>query len=67
MHMLEQKTPAAGPTELFGSFVLGPDEFALPALCIREVVNFPDKMTALPLSPAFLEGMFTLRGSVRCV
>nr|WP_315219031.1 chemotaxis protein CheW [uncultured Duganella sp.] len=64
MHMLEQNTPATGPTELFGSFVLGPDEFALPALCIREVVNYPDKMTALPLSPAFLEGMFTLRGSV---
>lgn len=51
-------------TELFGSFYLGDDEFALPASCIREVVNFPAKMTALPLSPAFLEGMFTLRGSV---
>jgi purine-binding chemotaxis protein CheW len=51
-------------TELFGSFVLGPDEFALPAVCIREVVNFPDKITSLPLSPAFLEGVFTLRGSV---
>ena len=54
--------PAA--TELFGSFVLGGDEFALPATCIREVVNFPDKITALPLSPPFLEGVFTLRGSV---
>ena len=51
-------------TELFGSFVLGGDEFALPAVCIREVVNFPDKITALPLSPPFLEGVFTLRGSV---
>jgi purine-binding chemotaxis protein CheW len=50
--------------ELFGSFVLGADEFALPAICIREVVNFPEKITALPLSPAFLEGVFTLRGSV---
>jgi purine-binding chemotaxis protein CheW len=54
----------APATELFGSFVLGGDEFALPALCIREVVNFPDKITALPLSPPFLEGVFTLRGSV---
>lgn len=51
-------------TELFGSFFLGDDEFALPASCIREVVNFPDKITALPLAPAYLEGMFTLRGSV---
>jgi purine-binding chemotaxis protein CheW len=55
---------ASPATELFGSFVLGGDEFALPAVCIREVVNFPDKITALPLSPPFLEGVFTLRGSV---
>jgi purine-binding chemotaxis protein CheW len=51
-------------TELFGSFVLGQDEFALPASCFREVVNYPSKVTALPLSPKFLEGVFTLRGSV---
>ncbi|NVM79436.1 purine-binding chemotaxis protein CheW [Duganella sp. SG902] len=51
-------------TELFGSFVLGNDEFALPASCFREVVNYPDKVSALPLSPKFLEGVFTLRGSV---
>ena len=50
--------------ELFGSFMLGESEFALPALCIREVVNFPDRMTSLPLAPPYLEGMFTLRGSV---
>ncbi|OEZ72773.1 chemotaxis protein CheW [Janthinobacterium sp. HH103] len=50
--------------ELFGSFHLGGDEFALPASCIREVVNYPAKVTALSLSPAYLEGMFTLRGSV---
>jgi len=51
-------------TELFGSFVLGDDEFALPASCFREVVNYPDKISALPLAPRFLEGIFTLRGSV---
>jgi purine-binding chemotaxis protein CheW len=51
-------------TELFGSFLLGTDEFALPAICIREVVNFPERMTAVPLAPYYLEGMFTLRGSV---
>ena len=50
--------------ELFGSFMLGASEFALPALCIREVVNFPERMTSLPLAPSYLEGMFTLRGSV---
>jgi len=60
--------PAAGTVapalELFGSFLLGSDEFALPAMCIREVVNFPERMTAVPLAPHYLEGMFTLRGSV---
>jgi len=59
-------TPAAArpACELFGSFLLGPDEFALPANCIREVVNYPDKMTIVPLSPPFLDGMFNLRGTV---
>ena len=58
---------AVGPanaTELFGSFFLGDDEFALSANCIREVVNFPEKITAVPLSPHFLVGIFTLRGTV---
>jgi purine-binding chemotaxis protein CheW len=55
---------AGAAVELFGSFMLGGDEFALPALCIREVVNFPERMTSVPLAPPYLEGMFTLRGSV---
>jgi purine-binding chemotaxis protein CheW len=55
----------AGPeVELFGSFLLESDEFALPALCIREVVNLPERITVVPLGPPYLEGMFTLRGSV---
>lgn len=62
--------PAAAPganapaMELFGSFLLGGDEFALPALTIREVVNFPERVTTVPLAPAYLAGMFTLRGAV---
>ncbi|RJG03789.1 chemotaxis protein CheW [Noviherbaspirillum sedimenti] len=55
---------AAASAELFGSFILGDEEFALSARDIREVVNVPEKLTAIPLSPAFLEGIFTLRGSV---
>ena len=57
-------TTARPACELFGSFLLGADEFALPASCIREVVNYPDKMTVVPLSPPFLDGMFNLRGTV---
>jgi purine-binding chemotaxis protein CheW len=63
MHTTDTAAAAQG-MELFGSFHLGQDEFALPAICIREVVNFPDKITALPLAPPFLAGMFTLRGAV---
>lgn len=56
---------AAPPaTELFGSFLLGDLELALPAANIREVVNYPDRITVMPLAPAFVPGVFTLRGSV---
>lgn len=55
---------ARGAVELFGSFMLAGEEYALPAVCIREVVNFPAKITPIPLSPGFLEGVFTLRGMV---
>lgn len=55
---------ARGAVELFGSFILAGEEYALPANCIREVVNFPAKITPIPLSPGFLEGVFTLRGMV---
>lgn len=53
---------AAG-TALYGSFWLGGQEYALDAACIREVVGMPERVTRLPLSPACLEGIFTLRGS----
>lgn len=53
---------AAG-TALYGSFWLGAQEYALGAACIREVVGMPERITRLPLSPACLEGIFTLRGS----
>jgi len=53
---------AAG-MELFGTFLLGGQEFALPAGAIREVVGLPDKITPIPLSPCYLEGIFTLRGA----
>nr|WP_314543998.1 chemotaxis protein CheW [uncultured Massilia sp.] len=48
---------------LYGSFWLGGQEYALDAACIREVVGMPERITRLPLSPACLEGIFTLRGS----
>jgi purine-binding chemotaxis protein CheW len=58
-----QQANAAG-IELFGSFLLSGEEFALPARSIREVVNFPERIIPIPLSPDYLEGVFTLRGTV---
>ncbi|MGB9989797.1 chemotaxis protein CheW [Massilia sp. SM-13] len=49
--------------ELFGSFMLNGQEFAISAPSIREVVSMPDAITPMPLSPAYLEGFFTLRGA----
>lgn len=61
---LELARVSSATPELFGSFHLDGQEYALAASCIREVVNFPDKMIPVPLAPAFLEGVFTLRGQV---
>lgn len=53
---------AAG-MEIVGTFFLGGQEFALPAEHVREVVGMPARITPIPLSPACLEGIFTLRGA----
>lgn len=49
---------------IFGSFWLGNSEFAVPVSAIREVVNEPDTISALPLAPPFLLGLFNLRGLI---
>ncbi|RKP46632.1 chemotaxis protein CheW [Pararobbsia silviterrae] len=59
----------AGPdplleANLYGSFYLGHTEFALPVSAIHEVVVFPSRVTPIPLSPAFLIGVFNLRGAI---
>lgn len=53
---------AAG-MEAVGTFFLAGQEFALPAAHVREVVAMPERITPIPLSPACLEGIFTLRGA----
>jgi purine-binding chemotaxis protein CheW len=57
-------TPSVTTAQMYGSFMLDQEEFALPALSIREVVNFPERLVPVPLSPPYLEGIFTLRGMV---
>jgi purine-binding chemotaxis protein CheW len=45
-------------------FRLGDDEFGLPLEAVDEVARVPDKITRVPKTPKFLEGVFSLRGEV---
>lgn len=51
-------------TQMFACFKLGPAELAIAVSSLQEVVNYPDKVTNVPLAPAFLLGLFNLRGTV---
>lgn len=63
---MQQKVSQSQATtnEIFGSFFLGGHEFALPIAHIQEVVNPSESYTPVPLAPAYLLGMFNLRGSI---
>jgi purine-binding chemotaxis protein CheW len=45
-------------------FRLGADEFGLPIDSVDEVGDVPEKVTRLPKTPKFLEGVTNLRGDV---
>jgi purine-binding chemotaxis protein CheW len=45
-------------------FRLGDEEFALPIAAIDEVARVPDRITRVPKTPNFLEGVINLRGEV---
>ncbi|HYF56187.1 MAG TPA: chemotaxis protein CheW [Salinarimonas sp.] len=58
----------AGPVEAeesrFVVFRLGDGEFGLPVEAVEEVARLPDRITRVPRTPAFLEGVVNLRGEV---
>jgi purine-binding chemotaxis protein CheW len=49
---------------MFASFRLGSSELAISVSSLQEVVNFPDKISTIPLAPDYLTGIFNLRGVV---
>jgi purine-binding chemotaxis protein CheW len=55
---------AGGNVELYGSFHLAGTELALPVAALQEVVNHPETLTPVPLAPAYLLGLFNLRGTL---
>jgi purine-binding chemotaxis protein CheW len=53
-----------GKTVQFLVFRLGGEEFGLPISAVDEVTRVPDRVTRLPKTPEFLEGVINLRGEV---
>jgi purine-binding chemotaxis protein CheW len=45
-------------------FRLGAEEFGVPIMSVQEIVRVPETLTRVPRSPAFVEGVINLRGSV---
>lgn len=48
----------------FVVFRLGDEEFGLPVDAVVEVARVPERITRVPRTPAFLEGVVNLRGEV---
>ena len=48
----------------FVVFRLGDEEFGLPVDAVVEVARIPERITRVPRTPAFLEGVVNLRGEV---
>jgi len=63
--LLEAPGPmeARPPESQFCVFRSGRERFCLPVLDVEEVLDWP-LVTKLPLSPAYLQGIFNLRGVI---
>ena len=64
--MKQSATPtAATATDLqLVVFRLGTEEFGAPIRAVSEIIRVPEQLTAVPHSPAHVEGMVSLRGKV---
>lgn len=45
-------------------FRLGAEEFGVPIMSVQEIVRVPEVLTRVPQTPAFVEGVMNLRGTV---
>ena len=64
MGRLGSQNQQSDRSQIFGSFFLADNEFAVPITFIREVVNAPAVYSAVPLAPPYLKGLVNLRGTV---
>jgi purine-binding chemotaxis protein CheW len=51
-------------SETFVIFRLGNVEYGLPSSCVEQVVAVPERLTAIPKAPGFIEGVINHRGTV---
>ena len=49
---------------IYGTFHLDENEFAIPAYSLQEVVNHPPALVQVPLAPDHVLGVFNLRGVI---
>jgi purine-binding chemotaxis protein CheW len=59
-----ESAKARADEQTFLVFRLGKDEFGLPIKVVDEVATVPEKITRVPKTPKFLEGVINLRGAV---
>lgn len=50
--------------EIYGTFLLDGNEYAVEMSDLQEVVNVPTALQTMPLSPRYLMGLYNLRGQV---
>src|ERR1700739_1352479 len=61
---LSPKMPVIDPrTGKYLSFFVGPEEFAIAVLGVREIMGMQD-VTAVPHTPVYVKGIINLRGKV---
>lgn len=66
-HMANQQRRAdqrADDEEQFVIFTLADEEYGVPIDAVQEIVRVPEQITRMPKTPAFVEGIINLRGTV---
>ena len=64
MHTMQtQSTPLEEDMQVV-IFRLGAEEFGVPIMSVQEIVRVPEMLTRVPKTPAFVEGVINLRGTV---
>ena len=65
MASLQRRTgDSADDEEQFVIFTLADEEYGVPIDAVHEIVRVPEQITRMPKTPAFVEGIINLRGSV---